>query len=220
LTKWTSTNRGLENNAPAGYDPPTTAAGQVVLSGTSNAQYWYGNSIESNQHFSSSLQTTVSVDRVSLTGTGTAYRSSLWVLGDDGHYLHFSQNVGENGWSWNARDDGGGGDLNPTGSGTNIGELDALDGDLGSHVMKIEIVPLDVIGSVNMFMYLDDTLVAGHGFTNFPSEFSIVLTGQGRAGGDTVSAVFDNVVVQQVPEPTTAALVLLGGLAGMIRRCR
>jgi hypothetical protein len=151
-----------------------------------NLQYWFGNSIESNAHYSSSLETSVSVDRVSLTGAGTAYRSSLWILGDDGHYLHFSQNIGELGWSWNARDDGGLGTLNPVGSGNDIPELNGLlDTDPGLHVMKIEIIPTDTLGSVNMFMYLDGSLVAGRGFTNFPADFTIILTGQARTGGDT-----------------------------------
>src|SRR4029434_8956700 len=92
-------------------------------------------------HSSSSLETAVSVDRVSLSGAGTAYRSSLWILGDDGHYLHFSQNIGELGWSWNARDDGGRGTLNPIGSGIDIPELNSLDGDVGLHAMKIEVIP-------------------------------------------------------------------------------
>ena len=206
-------------NAPAGYNPPDASTLQVSLSGTTNNQYWYGNSIESNNRFSSSLGTTVSVDRVSLTGSGTAYRSSLWVLGDDGHYLHFSQNVGEIGWSWNARDDGGVGTLAPTGSGNDITELNSLDADFGLHSMKIQLIPTGVLGEVNMFLFLDGNLVAGHGFTAFPADFAIVLTGQARAPGDTVNAIFDNVLVQQVPEPTTAALLLFGGLGfGFHRR--
>jgi hypothetical protein len=101
--------------------------------------------------------------------------------------------------------------LNPTGSGNDIPELNGLiDTDLGSHVMKIEIIPTGLLGSVNMFMYLDGSLVAGRGFTNFPADFTIILTGQARTGGDTVSAVFDNLLVQQVPEPTTVAFVFAG----------
>ena len=52
-------------------------------------------------------------------------RHSSSCFGDDRHA--YSQNVGENGWSWNARDDGGTGTLAPTGSGNNIADLDALD---------------------------------------------------------------------------------------------
>jgi hypothetical protein len=219
--KWTPTDRGLENNAPAGYNPPDTAGGTLSLSGTTNAQYWFGNSIESIQRFSSSIETLITVDRISLTGSGTAYRSSLWILGDNGHYLHFSQNVGELGWSWNARDDGGVGTLNPTGSGNNIVSLDALDGDFGQHQMQLELVPTGTAGEVNIFLSLDGTRVAGQGFSAFPADFQVVLTGQARAGGDTVNAIFDNLVVAQVPEPSTSVLLLAGtAAAGALRRRR
>jgi hypothetical protein len=144
----------------------------------------------------------------------------LWVLGNDGHYLHFAQDRNETGWEWNARDDGGLGTLNPTGSGNNIVELDSLDADAGLHSMRIQVVPTGTAGSVNMFMFLDNTLVAGRAFTNFPSDFAVVLTGQGRTNGDSVNAIFDNVVVQQVPEPTAATLLLLGGLVAGVRRRR
>jgi len=210
--KWTPTDRGLENNAPAGYNPPDTTDGTLSLSGTTNQQYWFGSSIESIARFSSSVETLVSVNRVSLTGSGTAYRSSLWILGDDGHYIHFSQNVGELGWSWNARDDGGVGTLNPTGSGTNIIALDGLDGDTGEHLMQLELVPTGTDGEVNIFISLDGTRVAGQGFSAFPADFQVVLTGQARAVGDTVTAVFDDLIVAQVPEPS-AALLLIGAAA-------
>ena len=73
--------------------------------------------------------------------------------------------------------------------------------------MKIVISPTGAPGDVSMFMYLDDNLVAIQGFSNFPETYKVMLTGQGRAAGDSVSAVFDNVSVQQVPEPSTVALV-------------
>jgi hypothetical protein len=221
--KWTPSDRGLENNAPAGYNVPDTTGGTLSLSGTTNQQYWFGNSIESIARFDSSLETSVTVDRVSLSGSGTAYRSSLWVFGDDGHYIHFSQNVGELGWSWNARDDGGVGTLAPTGSGNNIIALDALDGDLGAHQMQIEVVPTGTSGEVNIFLSLDGTRVAGQGFSAFPADFQVVLTGQARAIGDTVNAVFDNLVVAQVPEPSAAFLLACSAVSaavGLRRRQR
>jgi hypothetical protein len=219
LTNWTPSNRGLEANAPAGYNPPDTTGAQVSLSGTTNSQYWFGNSIESNARYNSTLETLITVDRISLAGSGTAYRSSLWILGDDAHYLHYSQNVGETGWQWNARDDGGVGSLLPTGSGNNIPALDPLDTDLGLHTMSIRLIPTGAIGEVNMLMYLDGIFVSGQGFSNFPSDFSVVLTGQARAIGDSVNAIFDNVLVQQVPEPTTATFLLIG-LLGIPSRTR
>jgi hypothetical protein len=165
------------------------------------------------------LETLITVDRISLSGSGTAFRSSLWILGDDAHYLHYSQNAGENGWQWNARDDGGVGSLLPTGSGNNIPALDPLDTDLGLHTMSIRLIPTGAIGEVNMLMFFDGIFVSGQGFSNFPADFSVVLTGQARAIGDSVNAIFDNVLVQQVPEPTTATFLLFGllGVTSLIR---
>jgi hypothetical protein len=74
--------------------------------------------------------------------------------------------------------------------------------------MSIRVVPTGMAGEVFTYMYLDDTLVAGQLFTNFPETFRVALTGQARQIGDTVTAEFDNFRVQQVPEPS--AIILLG----------
>ncbi|CAN5149968.1 hypothetical protein BH23VER1_BH23VER1_09960 [soil metagenome] len=132
LDQWTVTDRGLENNAFVGYDAPDTTGGQLTLGGITNDQFWFGSSLESNESFEADEYSIVEVDRVSLTGTGTAYRSSVWIYGDDGHFLHLAQNVGENGWQYNANDVGGIGTLGPAGSGNNLEGLDALDNDGGS----------------------------------------------------------------------------------------
>jgi hypothetical protein len=97
--------------------------------------------------------------------------------------------------------------------------LDGLDGDFGLQNMKIRMEPTGLNpGDVNMLMYLDNTLVAAHGFSNFPDTFRVVLTGQGRAINDSVSATFDNLTVAQVPEPGSAMLLLAG--AGLLLRRR
>lgn len=219
LSAWTSTNRGLEANVAAGYDAPSLSNGIVTLGGTTSSQYWYGSSLESNQSFDSFKESIVSVDRISLSGTGTAFRSSLWILGDDGHYLHFSQNAGENGWQWNANDVGGSGTLTPTGGGQDIAALNSLDGSLGNFEMAIQLVPGANAGEVTMSMLHDGTVVGSHSFTNFPSTYSVILTGQGRASGDTVSAKFANFNVYQVPEPSVT-LILGLSLFGCLRRRR
>lgn len=197
LAAWTATNRGLENNAAAGYNPPAIVNGEAVLGGTTTQQYWFGSSLESVANFDSRLYSEVSVRRVSVAGSGSAYRSSLWLFGDAAHYVHFSQNVGEGGWSTNVRDDGGLGTLNATGGGNNLAGLDALDGDQGSHVMTLRLWPLGTTGSVDVEVLLDGVSQAVYGLTNFPARFQVILTGQGRAGGDTVSAVFDEASVKQ-----------------------
>ena len=128
----------------------------MVLGGTTNSQYWFGGSLESVSLYDATKVTEVSVDRVLISGTGSAFRSSLWILGDDTHYLHLSQNVNEGGWTWNSRDDGGQGGLNATGGGNNITPLDSLDGDLGLHNMKIRMEPTGDPGDINMMMYIDE----------------------------------------------------------------
>jgi len=218
LASWTPTNRGPENSGPAGFNAPNGTNG-LTLSGTTTNQIWYGTSLESKARFSSSVYTSVMVNRLSLSGSGTGYGSSLWVFGDDGHYLRFAQDVGGGGWVWNARDDGGVGTLNPTG-GNNIAELDSQDDYLGAQNLYITIVPTGIPGSVNMFMTYYTTVVAARGFTNFPSTFEIILTGEARATGDSVNAKFGSVEVQYVPEASTATLLLLGGIAAGIRRRR
>jgi len=224
-SKWNITNRGLENNNPSGYDAPVIVSGGVSgsnavrLGGTTTTSYWYGSSLESKLALDGSKEALISVQRMSITATGTADRSSLWVLGDDGHYLHFSQNVGEGGWTFNARDDGGSGTLNPVGIGNNIGMLDALDGDTGQHKMGLRVAPTGDPGDYNILMYLDDQVVASQFVSNWPDTYHVILTGQARQGGDSVAAVFDELqVLQQVPEPGVAVL-LMGGLA-LIRRRR
>ncbi|HWB04331.1 MAG TPA: hypothetical protein VG796_14980 [Verrucomicrobiales bacterium] len=219
LGNWTATNRGLENNVAAGYNAPSiNGSNQAVLGGTTTSQFWFGSSLESVASYDASKATTVSVDRVSLSGSGTAYRSSVWIFGDDTHYLHYSQNVGESGWSWNARDDGGAGTNNPTGGGFDISGLDAVT-DGGMHNISINLEPTGDPGDVNMYMFLDGNLVSAQGFTNFPSNFKVILTGQARATGDSVAATFDNVTISQVPEPGSAVLAAVCGM-GLLRRRR
>jgi len=221
LSAWTPTSRGLENNTPAGYDAPAIAGGGAVLGGATSSQYWYGSSLESARTFDSRLQTEVSVKRVSLAGSGTAYRASVWILGDDGHYLHFAQNIGENGWQYNARDDGGTGTLNEIGGGNNLALLDPLDADTGTHEIRLRLLPTSTEGKLNIEMRLDGLLVGVHGFDNFPNAFRVVLSGQARAANDSVSAVFDDVVVKRIDVPnlppvfTADSFVLPSAQAGL-----
>lgn len=226
LGNWTATDRGLENNGAAGLNAPSTAGNQLTLGGTVTTQYWYGSTLESNLSFDSNVETAVTVDRVSLTGSGTAigpvYRSSLWVYADNGNYLHFSQNMNENGWSYNTRDDGGLGSANATGSGVNLPFADSLDTDTGLHAMGLRLVPTGVAGEMNIEITLDGVVQAVQGFTNFGSQYKVFLTGQARQTGDTVNAVFDNLLVQQIPEPATSLLALgaLGFAASRRRQFR
>jgi hypothetical protein len=198
-TKWDITNRGLENNGPAGYNAPTEDATGLTLGGTTTQQYWYGRSLESKDLFYSQGTTTVTVDRVSLSGTGTAYRSSLWLLQPvpGGRFLHFSQNVGENGWQYNPTNGGGG---------TTIDSLNAIFPDNGEHRMKLVYTPLGG-SNATVDIYLDDVFGATATFTNWDNTipFKVILTGQGRAAGDSVTAVFKDFNASTVFPPPPAA---------------
>jgi hypothetical protein len=223
--RWDVIDKGLENTGPAGYAPPTVLGGQLLLGGMTNNQYWYGSTLRSVATYDTDKAYLFSVDRVFLGGTGSAYRSSIWIWSDDDHYLHFSQDVNETGWQYNWNDVGGLGGT-PTGSGINIPILDGLDSDSGEHQMALQFIPGEG-NTASIAMLLDGNVVATQGFTNWtPTTFYVMLTGQARAGADTVTALFDNAAVFQiptevVPEPSTAVLALLGlglSLVGLRRR--
>jgi len=194
-TKWTITNRGLENNGDAGYNAPTEdPATGLTLGGTTNNQYWYGKSLESVDQFSSSQQVTVSLDRVSLAGSGTAWRSSLWLLQPGGQFEQFAQNQGESGWEYNHT---------VGGSGVAIPAFNTAAGDANDHVMKMVYTPL---GGTNasIDIYLDGKLGVTDTFDNWDNTvpFETIVTGQARATNDTVSAVFKNFDAEATPAAT------------------
>jgi hypothetical protein len=192
--KWTVINRGLETTLDGGYAAPT-AGGQLTLGGTTTVNYWAGKSLESVQRFSTRAKVSVTVDRVSLAGTGTAKRSSLWLYGDAGHYLHFSQDHGESGWQFNSNDVGGIGTNNPTGGAGNLGVLDGADGDLGSCQMRLVWTPGSYVGEGTIEIYRNGVLAGSQAVSNWPADFSVVLSAQARQAADTVTAVFDNASV-------------------------
>lgn len=221
LTKWTETNQGLENTGPAGYNAPSESSSGLLLGGTTNNQYWYGSSLESVDKFSSTGVENVSVDRISLNGSGTAYRSSLWLYGSGGDFIHFAQDVGEKGWEVNCA--GCGTYATPTNEGTAIAAFNTGPFDTqGNHVMMLAFGP-GVGSDVKIGVYLDGTLGATVDFPNWgtnSSTYQAILTGQARFGGDTVGALFQNFVA--VPEPSSFVLGALG-LAGtfwVVRRRR
>ena len=85
--------------------------------------------------------------------------------------------------------------------------------------MGIRLVPTGDAGDLFAYLYVDGNIYGSQFVSNFPSTFTVALTGQAREIGATVNAQFDNLVVQQVPEPASAAL-LLGSVAllGLRRR--
>jgi hypothetical protein len=81
------------------------------------------------------------------------------LLADDNHYLHFSQNIGENGWQYNWNDVGGLGG-NPTGVVVDLNLPDLLDNDNGLFNMKLVYTPGAAPGAATIGVYLDNVLVA------------------------------------------------------------
>jgi hypothetical protein len=161
---------------------------QVVATGTAN--YWGGASLASEQTFSAGTTTPVTfeVDRISHSGTGSATRSGIYITDQTrSRYVFFSDDVGENGWTYNRKINQAGD--NPTGGGININAFDgpAFD-DLGNHHMKA------VADGQTVKLYLDNILGVE---VAFPVTNGIVseIGAYTRAIGDTVTAVFDNACV-------------------------
>ena len=220
--KWNVIDKGLENTGPAGYNAPSESAAGLSLGGTTNNSYWYGISLESVNTFSITQPTMVSVDRVSLSGSGSAYRSSLWIIGSDGNdYIQFAQDHAESGWEINALGSptesgntaGDTGTDTPTNSGESIAAFNAALNDLGSHTMELLFTPI-AGNEVSIQPFLDDIGGPIYTFSDWTSpDFNVVLTGQARASSDTVDAVFENFNAAVVPEPSSLVLAGIGAIA-------
>ncbi|HOD80599.1 MAG: hypothetical protein BWX88_02953 [Planctomycetes bacterium ADurb.Bin126] len=184
LDKWDAVTKGLESNAASGYDAPSVSGGQLTLGGTTTSQYWRGSSVAGKDLFDvpAGGELRFDVDRVSLSGSAGAsgLRSSLWMYADDGNYVHFSQNTeASRGFGYNANNN------NPTGGGVNLARADYLDSNYGNHSMSM------VHDGSYVKMYVDGRYLGSQAAT-FSSNIAMMLTGQARATGETVQAVFDN----------------------------
>jgi hypothetical protein len=228
-SKWQVIDYGLESPTHGGSATMTTLVadtttnpGQLTLGGQSSSGCcWAGATVKSVSTFDTTMTHLVSVDRVSVTGATHAYRSSLWIWGDDTHYFHFSQDVVEGGvWTWNARDDGGVGTSAATGSGNNISAFDFQDGNHGNVTMELDWIPSGTPGNGQIEVYLNGILGVTWTVSNFPRYFNVMLSGMPWGGSSTVTAVFDNFSMYSVPEPAAISLLALGGLAVLVARRR
>ncbi|MBI4664140.1 MAG: hypothetical protein HY735_35535 [Verrucomicrobia bacterium] len=164
--------------------------GVIEFVGTTSQQWWSGGTLQIAGTFEATEQTpvTVTIDRVSEAGVGTASRSALWILDETKtSYVLFADVRGEGGWRYN-RKIGETGDV-PTGSGTNIPLFDgATFDDGGLHKMKM------VADGKTVKLYLDGTLGPE---VKFP--FSKVIFEFGsyaRANNDTAATTWDNLRIE------------------------
>ena len=183
--KWDVVNRGLESTADGGYDAPVVSSGTLTLGGETTVSDWAGKTLASKDTFQAPSQGEIrfDVDRVSLAGTGEAYRSSITLFDDDSHFVQFSQSIGtgEHGWQYNA------GNNTPTGSGVNLALADIVDANQGNVKMSL------VHDGSYVKMFVGGRYVGAQA-ADF-TEFRTMLTGQAKQASDSVTAVYDNVNV-------------------------
>ena len=191
--KWDVIDKGLESTAASGLTASETSS-QFRVNGTTSVNYWAGKTLRSKGYFNPTAGSplTVDLDRVSLSGSGTAYRSSIWLWKSDTQYIHVGHNIGENNWQYNK--DG------VTGQGTQIWN----DANTGLKHLKL------VHDGDSIHITIDgveraDVPVAWN------SGFRVMITGQARASGDTVTAIFDNLTASisgvATPTPTPTGTV-------------
>lgn len=175
--KWSVIDKGFRSSAPTGMTA-AIANNELKLSGTTSVNYWGGKTLKSVEsfHASAAEPLTVEVDRVSLSGSGSGARSALWLYIADNQSLHVSHNTDTGVWSYN---------LN--------GASDTLvynSNDTGNHRIKL------VHDGSSIAIYIDDTLHATVAVA-WSSGMHVMLTGEARASGDSVTAIFDNLAVTQ-----------------------
>ena len=197
-TKWTANTVAFEVSQGGTTDMTTTQAGGVVtMAGTATASFWGGVQLTTVNSYNASPSQLLrfGVDRVSMVGTGTAYRASIRIRdAANTNYVLFSQNVGEGGWEYNRLANLPGD--NAIGNGTDIAAFDTKE-DGANHRMEI------VANGSTVRLYLDG--VAGPEVA-FPvtSGIQFEVASYVRAANadpalsDSVTTVFDNAKVERI----------------------
>ncbi len=169
--------------------------GVIEFLGTTTQQWWSGGTLQLAPTFvtSETAPITLTIDRVSEVGVGTASRSALWILDETKtKYVLFADVRGEGGWRYN-RKIGENGDV-PTGSGTDIALFNGANFDDGGlHKMSI------VANGKTVKLILDGQVGVE---VKFPFAKVIFEFGSyARANNDTASTTWDNLKVESV-KPT------------------
>lgn len=180
-SKWTIVNQGLRSTSASALTA-AVSDGTLKLSGTTDIATWAGKSLRSIPTFRATPEEplTVEVDRVSLDGSGTGYRSAVWLYVGPSQYIHFAQSGEYNRWVFNKD-----------------GSSDTLvwnDGDRGNHRMKM------VHDGSTVKFYIDGVERASTP-VSWNTDIKIILTGEACLVGDTVSAEFDNLSVYKGGTP-------------------
>ncbi len=174
-SKWTVIHQGLRSTSASALTA-SVADGKLTLGGTTDIAAWAGKSLRSVPTFRATPEAplTVEVDRVSLDGSGTGYRSAVWLYVGPSQYIHFAQSGEFDRWVFNK-----------DGSGDN---LVWNDGDRGIHRMKM------VHDGSTVKFYIDGDERASTPVA-WNTDMKIILTGEACLVGDTVNAEFDNLSV-------------------------
>jgi len=164
--------------------------GVIKFVGTTSQQWWSGGTLRIAPTFNATEATpvTISLDRVSEAGVGTASRSALWILNEaKDKYVLFADVRGEGGWRFN-RKIGETGDV-PTGSGTDIGAFNGgTFDDGGLHRMQM------VANGQTVKLMLDGQVGVE---VKFPFSKVIFQFGSyARANNDTADTTWDNLKIE------------------------
>ena len=172
--------------------------GTIEFVGTTTQQWWSGGTLRIVPTFapSESETITLTIDRVSEAGVGTASRSALWILNEQQTaYVLFADVRGEGGWRYN-RKIGEAGDV-PTGSGTDIAAFNGASFDDGGlHRMSM------VADGKTVKLLLDGTQGVEVKFPFSPVIFE--FGSYARANNDTASTVWDNLKIESAGGATFA----------------
>ncbi len=166
--------------------------GVMRFVGTTTQQWWSGGTLKLKKSFQATPDTpvTVTIDRVSEAGQGTASRSALWIFDEtETNYILFADVRGESGWRYN-RKIGEDGDV-PTGGGNNMAAFDGASFDDGGlHTMSM------VADGSTVKLMLDgiEGAEVAFPFENVQFQFGSFA----RANNDTADTSWDNLKVETV----------------------
>lgn len=196
--KWRVSDKPFENGATD--IEPFVAGGSVNFYGFATANYWGGVSLASVPTFAvvPGEALVFTTQRWEHMGVATASRSGVWITDPTrSKYLFFSDNWGEDGWTYNLLSGNPAVDK-PTGRGINLAPLDDVNLDNGQfHEIKV------MANGQSVKMYVDD-VYGGIAPYPFSSDIAFEIGVYARAfadgefGPDEVDVTFGPAQVERV----------------------